>query len=89
MRSNHSKSKLSIFKSEISDSPKTETKYLEIDELDSGDVFCHNNIMENRVMDHSIVSVLPAELYTLPAHDFLSLCKELLPDFKRYNKPYP
>jgi len=66
-----------------------EVKYLELDELDSGDVFCHNNVIERKPMDHSVVTVLPAELYTLPANDFLLLCKDLLSDFKRYNKPYP
>mmetsp|Transcript_13568 Transcript_13568/g.13310 ORF Transcript_13568/g.13310 Transcript_13568/m.13310 type:complete len:131 (+) Transcript_13568:950-1342(+) len=40
-------------------------------------------------MDYSVISVLPCELYAIPSTDFLLLCKDLLPDFKRYNKPYP
>lgn len=66
-----------------------ETQYLELDELESGDVFCHNNVIDRKPMDHSIVSVLPSEIYSLPANDFLLLCKDLLSDFRRYNKPYP
>lgn len=64
-------------------------KFLELDELESGDVFCHSNVIDKKPMDHSIVSVLPSELYAISAPDFLMLCKDLLFDFKRYNKPYP
>jgi hypothetical protein len=62
---------------------------LELDELESGDIFCHGNVIDKCPMEYSIVSVLPSELYTIPAADFLMLCKDLLFDFKRYNKPYP
>ncbi len=65
------------------------TKFLELDELDSGDVFCHCNVIDKTIMDHSVISSLPSELYAIPASDFLMLCKDLLHDFKRYNKPYP
>ena len=51
---------------------------MELDELESGDVFCHTNIIEKKPMDYSIMTVLPSELYTLPAIDFLLLCKDHL-----------
>ena len=79
----------SIFTGGPNKNVKEEVQFLELDELDSGDVFCHNNIIDRKAMDHSVISVLPSELYTLPANDFLLLCKDLLGDFKRYNKPYP
>lgn len=62
---------------------------MELDELESGDVFCHANVIDKKPMDYSVVSVLPSELYAVPCSDFLMLCKDLLYDFKRYNKPYP
>ena len=63
--------------------------FLELDTLDSGDVFCHTQVMNKVTMDHSVVTCLPTELYSIPANDFLLLCKDLLHDFKRYNKGYP
>jgi len=60
-----------------------------MDELDSGDVFCHNNVVDKTPLNHSVVCSLPAEVYSVPAPDFLMLCKDLIPDFRRFNKPYP
>lgn len=68
------------------DDEGNEIKLLELDELDSGDVFCHANVIDKKPIEYSVTAMLPTEIYGVSASDFLVLCKDLLYDFKRYNK---
>jgi len=72
----------------IVEEEEKERRFLELDTLDAGDVFGHCQAIDKIPMDHSVVCQLPAEIYAVPVNDFLMLCKDLLYDFKRYNKPY-
>jgi hypothetical protein len=48
------------YNTDMFEDDKNEIKFLELDELESGDVFCHCNVIDKKPMDHSIVSVLPS-----------------------------
>ena len=50
-----------------------ETKLLEIDELGSGDCFGDDSLMLDILMEHSVVTAIPTEIYVLDSLDFEKL----------------
>jgi CRP-like cAMP-binding protein len=52
-----------------------ESKLLEIDDLTNGDCFGEDAILSKKAIRHSIVTVIPTEIFMLDMHDFLKLDK--------------
>jgi len=66
-----------------------ETKLLEIDELGSGDCFGDDSLILGFMMDHSVVSAIPTEIYVLDSIDFEKLGMSIRHEFEVNRKVYP
>ena len=61
---------------------QVQSKLLEIDELSNGDTFGDEAVPFKLPIKHSIVTMIPSEIFMLDGHDFLNLDKVIL---KLYN----
>jgi CRP-like cAMP-binding protein len=55
-----------------------ESKLLEIDDLTNGDSFAEDAILLKLPIRHSVVTVIPTEIFMLDMHDFLKLDKVII-----------
>lgn len=76
------------------------SKLLEIDELGNGDTFGDDVVIFKYPIKHSVVTMIPSEIFMLDGHDFLNLDKVTLffilihkqsirDSFIKFQKPYP
>ncbi len=66
-----------------------ETKLLEIDELGTGDCFGDDSLLSHSPIQHSVITVIPTEIYVLDNHDFMNLGPAVVESFKNFHKEYP
>lgn len=55
-----------------------ETKLLQLDILEHGDVFCHNSIIQHLPIEYTVITEVPCQVYIINEMDFLTLNKKTL-----------
>ncbi|CDW90270.1 cyclic nucleotide-binding domain containing protein [Stylonychia lemnae] len=68
---------------------QVENKLLQLDILEQGDVFCHNSVIQHQIIEYTVITEVPCEVYIINEMDFLTLNKYTLDQFQEYIKPYP
>ena len=64
-----------------------EAKLLEINELGAGDCFGDDSLIEQSPIKHSVITVIPTEIFVLDQLDFNNLGEEVVSNFN--NEDYP